>query len=109
MCIRDSTIIFELPSMGTMRLTLKQGSKAIAMVNIKAEAMTCKEIKLNPAQAGDNGSYSCKVSIGNFSVSIQPPFIPVSYTHLRAHETPEHLVCRLLLEKKKHARDVKRE
>src|SRR5665254_4920 len=24
--------------------------------------------------------------------------IPVSYTHLRAHETPEHLVCRLLLE-----------
>src|SRR5674536_388144 len=27
-----------------------------------------------------------------------PP--PVSYTHLRAHETPEHLVCRLLLEQK---------
>ena len=25
----------------------------------------------------------------------------VSYTHLRAHETPEQLVCRLLLEKKK--------
>ena len=24
----------------------------------------------------------------------------VSYTHLRAHKTPEHLVCRLLLEKK---------
>ena len=29
-------------------------------------------------------------------------FGPVSYTHLRAHETPEHLVCRLLLEKKKN-------
>src|SRR5678816_4278304 len=28
-------------------------------------------------------------------------YISVSYTHLRAHETPEHLVCRLLLEKKK--------
>src|SRR5678815_5479554 len=26
-------------------------------------------------------------------------YLPVSYTHLRAHETPEHLVCRLLLEK----------
>ena len=25
----------------------------------------------------------------------------VSYTHLRAHETDSHLVCRLLLEKKK--------
>src|SRR5678815_2043662 len=31
--------------------------------------------------------------------STSPFYIkPVSYTHLRAHETPEHLVCRLLLE-----------
>ena len=30
----------------------------------------------------------------------QTPLVAVSYTHLRAHETPEHLVCRLLLEKK---------
>ena len=29
-------------------------------------------------------------------------FQPVSYTHLRAHETVLDLVCRLLLEKKKH-------
>src|SRR5660397_271731 len=28
-------------------------------------------------------------------------FSPVSYTHLRAHETKANLVCRLLLEKKK--------
>ena len=27
---------------------------------------------------------------------------PVSYTHLRAHETRHDLVCRLLLEKKKN-------
>src|SRR5678816_3992511 len=31
----------------------------------------------------------------------------VSYTHLRAHETPEHLVCRLLLEKKKKKRQTR--
>src|SRR5664280_3126569 len=32
----------------------------------------------------------------------QPPAVlPVSYTHLRAHETVLDLVCRLLLEKKK--------
>ncbi|CZR90001.1 hypothetical protein CDFC105_31417 [Clostridioides difficile] len=31
----------------------------------------------------------------------------VSYTHLRAHETPEHLVCRLLLEKKKQTHTSK--
>eukprot|EP00658_Telonema_sp_P-2_P084736 TRINITY_DN9493_c0_g1_i2.p1 TRINITY_DN9493_c0_g1~~TRINITY_DN9493_c0_g1_i2.p1 ORF type:complete len:112 (-),score=31.28 TRINITY_DN9493_c0_g1_i2:21-356(-) len=30
----------------------------------------------------------------------------VSYTHLRAHETPEHLVCRLLLEKKKKKKNT---
>ena len=29
-------------------------------------------------------------------------FEPVSYTHLRAHETVLDLVCRLLLEKKKN-------
>src|SRR5665648_1195042 len=29
------------------------------------------------------------------------PATPVSYTHLRAHETRHDLVCRLLLEKKK--------
>ena len=29
--------------------------------------------------------------------------IPVSYTHLRAHETVLDLVCRLLLEKKKNS------
>ena len=34
---------------------------------------------------------------------------PVSYTHLRAHETPEHLVCRLLLEKKKETQQLKAE
>ena len=28
-------------------------------------------------------------------------YSPVSYTHLRAHETDSYLVCRLLLEKKK--------
>src|SRR5665213_4011309 len=31
---------------------------------------------------------------------------PVSYTHLRAHETGRNLVCRLLLEKKKQINTV---
>ena len=33
--------------------------------------------------------------------------IPVSYTHLRAHETVLDLVCRLLLEKKKKSKKTK--
>eukprot|EP00657_Telonema_sp_P-1_P011308 TRINITY_DN6316_c0_g1_i1.p1 TRINITY_DN6316_c0_g1~~TRINITY_DN6316_c0_g1_i1.p1 ORF type:complete len:129 (+),score=56.51 TRINITY_DN6316_c0_g1_i1:55-441(+) len=35
-----------------------------------------------------------------------PPLTPVSYTHLRAHETVLDLVCRLLLEKKKHRKTL---
>ena len=35
--------------------------------------------------------------------------IPVSYTHLRAHETVLDLVCRLLLAKKKIHKKKKRE
>eukprot|EP00831_Metopus_contortus_P076110 TRINITY_DN7007_c0_g1_i2.p2 TRINITY_DN7007_c0_g1~~TRINITY_DN7007_c0_g1_i2.p2 ORF type:complete len:137 (+),score=33.03 TRINITY_DN7007_c0_g1_i2:121-531(+) len=37
----------------------------------------------------------------SFGVTVPGKNIPVSYTHLRAHETSLHLVCRLLLEKKK--------
>ena len=33
---------------------------------------------------------------------------PVSYTHLRAHETGRNLVCRLLLEKKKNKHKQKK-
>src|SRR5665647_1519379 len=33
---------------------------------------------------------------------------PVSYTHLRAHETDSYLVCRLLLEKKKQHRRLQK-
>ena len=33
---------------------------------------------------------------------------PVSYTHLRAHETDSYLVCRLLLEKKKNKTQKKK-
>ena len=35
-------------------------------------------------------------------------YIPVSYTHLRAHETDSYLVCRLLLEKKKTKKNKKK-
>ena len=38
----------------------------------------------------------CDAGMDSFRVS------PVSYTHLRAHETVLDLVCRLLLEKKKN-------
>src|SRR5678815_3907766 len=33
-------------------------------------------------------------SDGEHNVAVECGAAPVSYTHLRAHETPEHLVCR---------------
>ena len=38
---------------------------------------------------------------GGMRQTLLDDFAPVSYTHLRAHETVLDLVCRLLLEKKK--------
>ena len=53
--------------------------------------------------ASTEGTRPCKVSPPRVMltrdrvVPVEP--FPVSYTHLRAHETVLHLVCRLLLEK----------
>src|SRR5674536_393868 len=47
------------------------------------------------------------LDLEKIDVSTSGP-MAVSYTHLRAHETPEHLVCRLLLEKKKNKNTQKK-
>ena len=56
-------------------------------------------------QAGLREVHRLRVGIlahleGLHAVEEGPGGIPVSYTHLRAHETVLDLVCRLLLEKK---------
>src|SRR5665648_1187121 len=48
--------------------------------------------------------YGCKFKRKKFSDT----YGPVSYTHLRAHETRHDLVCRLLLEKKKKKKKKKK-
>ena len=50
-----------------------------------------KSPKPAPGQMGPGGASTSVINM------------PVSYTHLRAHETVLDLVCRLLLEKKNHA------
>ena len=68
---------------------------AVATVSVSGSTLT-----VTPVQAG---SSVITVTARNPAGFVQQPtkHTPVSYTHLRAHETPEHLVCRLLLEKKK--------
>ena len=52
-----------------------------------------------------NGIFTCRTTgkkyTGAYNIRQTEDGYPVSYTHLRAHETEAELVCRLLLEKKK--------
>src|SRR5678815_6007710 len=57
-----------------------------------------------PTRPGDGNGSSGRGASGVEDVADKDPGmpllysldgLPVSYTHLRAHETPEHLVCRL--------------
>src|SRR5674536_71287 len=61
----------------------------IIIINEKYQIVAKVNIEFNPYQAQRFRDWVV--------VSVET----VSYTHLRAHETPEQLVCRLLLEKKK--------
>ena len=47
------------------------------------------------AEDSNSGAVKVQLKTNMGEITLEP----VSYTHLRAHETPEHLVCRLLLEK----------
>ena len=47
-----------------------------------------------------SGLDSSSVSLNALSSELEASLAPVSYTHLRAHETVLDLVCRLLLETK---------
>eukprot|EP00658_Telonema_sp_P-2_P030494 TRINITY_DN23007_c0_g1_i4.p1 TRINITY_DN23007_c0_g1~~TRINITY_DN23007_c0_g1_i4.p1 ORF type:complete len:109 (-),score=35.53 TRINITY_DN23007_c0_g1_i4:47-373(-) len=92
MCIRDRQCISTLEVV--LKQVVREGvvleadvgyRKTLSSVVIPHVVTTLKT--LFPVFAADTRVYDGLVS--------------VSYTHLRAHETPEHLVCRLLLEKKK--------
>src|SRR5680860_1751115 len=57
----------------------------------------------NPRVRGSSpcAATTCILGCGPWRLHLGFVYGPVSYTHLRAHETDSYLVCRLLLEKKK--------
>ena len=69
--------------------------------NVRSSATaTALQIPLMPRSSGRRStaaSWNTSVRRKEIAADISP----VSYTHLRAHETDSYLVCRLLLEKKK--------
>ena len=54
----------------------------------------------------DGVGHQHPVALRRQQVARQEGSRPVSYTHLRAHETVLDLVCRLLLEKKNKLREL---
>src|SRR5678816_4873876 len=78
------------------------GTWIIGIVQIANELSICSVKSVQAAFFGSFPEIKKRTATANphcaLTIFVQEP---VSYTHLRAHETPEHLVCRLLLEKKK--------
>ena len=89
-----SSQIITVPDTGTYDAQIKSGTD----FNLKSTTI--------PATSS-TGLYTWAFHHGNFDNAYGDGDIltardngPVSYTHLRAHETDSYLVCRLLLEKK---------
>ena len=82
------------------RYMAKIGSAGILLAALAATACMDHgdDIPLIELGAVEN-SFTVNATAGH--VDIQAYSNPVSYTHLRAHETKANIVCRLLLEKKK--------
>src|SRR5680860_232444 len=70
------------------------------------KAVPVKAVDVDIALRGDNprpivGKSGAHARAKRQDLRLAEGRVPVSYTHLRAHETDSYLVCRLLLEKKK--------
>eukprot|EP00658_Telonema_sp_P-2_P075864 TRINITY_DN65668_c0_g1_i1.p1 TRINITY_DN65668_c0_g1~~TRINITY_DN65668_c0_g1_i1.p1 ORF type:complete len:116 (-),score=26.23 TRINITY_DN65668_c0_g1_i1:115-462(-) len=101
--VSDKRYLAQFSCAETARTARLKGSRAI--VQTKAQLLG----QLLEYEATQSGAplFSCHLEASLLATQLEallnssPNPRPVSYTHLRAHETPEHLVCRLLLEKKK--------
>src|SRR5678816_4045120 len=96
--INDYSSHFVVRSRGVTR------GKAVIPIIVSVEAAQSPPIDpIKVPERTHRAGWSCwreSIKIKRYKVVVR--FTTVSYTHLRAHETPEHLVCRLLLEKKKN-------
>ena len=78
---------------------------AVAYEKLHQHDKAIETIQEKIARWPEENRYESEANLGTFLIhkgDFEAGLVPVSYTHLRAHETPEHLVCRLLLEKKKY-------
>src|SRR5678815_5779660 len=84
-----------------MRHHLRPFSPLLFVVPVATALVACGPASAPSARPGARATGPLVTSSPDVLTPVPVPTPAVSYTHLRAHETPEHLVCRLLLEKKK--------
>src|SRR5678816_3383417 len=108
MCIRDRYIVDAfvraIPAHNKNVIVLLRRADPIEFCPVELNLLSTDNLvhiygwslgaKSQPVRFGD------VVNVISRNHPARPWHVSVSYTHLRAHETPEHLVCRLLLEKK---------
>ena len=71
-------------------------SRVFKDINKKFKNIKFKNIKFNSKDCKQNDIFFALKGNHSDGKKYINDAITVSYTHLRAHETPEHLVCRLL-------------
>src|SRR5678815_4137789 len=74
----------------------QRGNLELAWAEVRFEDPNEKRAAFSRICLGRESNIQCLITFDFWADDAET----VSYTHLRAHETPEHLVCRLLLEKK---------
>ena len=84
---------FGLPNFGQLTEAFKKAKQ------IQQDAQKLQDELENMEIEGKSDDEMIKVWISGNQLPLKVE-VPVSYTHLRAHETRGNLVCRLLLEKK---------
>ena len=85
------------------RAAVLQARNATTVFRSGLARFVCEEVEPSVANAmaeAPSAMLRSQATPEDFVATFIPADMPVSYTHLRAHETSLHLVCRLLLEKK---------
>ena len=103
------TVLCKLADAGMAELVLTTGAVGFLEKHCAPDAVRETADRLLPgipeALRAYNLRHTKKVILDRSEAGIRKKTLminPVSYTHLRAHETDSYLVCRLLLEKKKN-------
>ena len=89
--------------MGGTRVIYQEGKReaAISVTNADTHTPYLVQSWVENYAENDKARVPFIVTPPLFRLDPEQNNVPVSYTHLRAHETRHDLVCRLLLEKKK--------